>query len=359
MLVFSLSVILLFSICGTVFATEQKGATQESKVDLHLIKKIDSFLQQRGEQLKTMKIGGLLTKYDEALGLIKLMKEVHSQGLVNYETKYLVKKTERTESLAIVTIELYQIFTWEGTDVVTEFKDDVTFSIDSSDEISSINIPQLSIDSDQIVSNGKRLKEEKESEKSLLQEMNQSSPIQTLSSYTFNRGAVKNYVDTYWDNYNTTYYEYSNDCTNFASQAIHAGGIPMYIHPVGGGATDNNPSWYLNIYSNGLLRSVSWINVDYLFDLMRNYNTIDAEASNHASMQIGDIIQYDRSSNGTGKDHTAIVSEIYYVVINGVLDRRVSVSYHTTDRHNIPYDYYATQNPTTTIYYTHIKDTQN
>lgn len=353
------STCLLFNATGSIFAIseDQSISTPEAKIDKKLTQKLDSFFKNRGEDLKTKKLDKFLTKYDEALGLVELMKNVHSQDLINYETEYFIKSAEKNGSSIQITADLYQRFFWAGISSPSEFKDEVKIIVDDSGEVTSAALPQNELDMNQVIDNGNRLKKLRESEEKQSLEKNQINTA-TAQSYTYSRAGAKTYIDKYWDIYNPTFTEYSNDCTNFASQVINAGGIPMYIQAVGGGATDNNPSWYFNVNSNGLLKSPSWINVDVLFDLMRNYSTIDAVASSFADMQVGDIIQYDKSSNGVGKDHTAVVSLISYSVINGVLTKYVSVSYHTTDRHDIPYDYYATQNNPTSIFYTHINDTQ-
>jgi hypothetical protein len=41
---------------------------------------------------------------------------------------------------------------------------------------------------------------------------------------TYNPGPAVNYARSYWNNYNTAYRRYVNDCTNFTSQAINWGG---------------------------------------------------------------------------------------------------------------------------------------
>lgn len=53
----------------------------------------------------------------------------------------------------------------------------------------------------------------------------------------YNREKAKNYIDTYWKNYNPAYPSFHHgggDCTNFVSQILYAGGMPW--------ADDNNPA---------------------------------------------------------------------------------------------------------------------
>jgi hypothetical protein len=126
----------------------------------------------------------------------------------------------------------------------------------------------------------------------------------------------------------------------------------MYIQSNGG---DSNPSWYYNVNSNGWLRSLSWINVDELFDLLRNYGTIDAAQTTYNLASVGDVVQYDKGSNGD-KEHSAIVSSIATTTDPS---KRVYVAYHTTDRLDVLWSFYASAYPNTTTYFTKISSTQS
>jgi hypothetical protein len=53
----------------------------------------------------------------------------------------------------------------------------------------------------------------------------------------YDRAKAKEYIDTYWDNYNPaypTFHQGGGDCTNFISQVLYAGGMPW--------ADDKNPA---------------------------------------------------------------------------------------------------------------------
>lgn len=341
------TIVLLGLMSNVSVSAEEKASTNLSLAQEN---QLDRFFQQRGDQLKAKKISKTLTKNDEAFGLVNLMDSIHGTPLSDYQVKYKVKEITNTNNKQIVTIDLYQIFSWSGIETKTEFKDEVQIVFNDSGEI-QVDFPQMEVDAVELVSNARTLS--MASAEPVEEKADVSAAPTAVSGYTYNRTAVKDYVDTYWDDYNPDYVAYGNDCTNFASQAIHAGGIPMYIQPNG---SDANPSWYYNINANGWLKSLSWINVDHLFDLLRNYSTIDAVASNLSGMKIGDIIQYDKYSDGD-KDHTAIVS--YIETPNwDPTQRFVYVSYHTTDRHNVSWDFYALSYPNTSTYFTHINDIQ-
>ena len=322
---------------------------------------LSSYFEQRGDLLKRNSNSNLLSNElavetlnnkDEAVGLVQLMEDVHDKSLVDYQVKYSVNEVEVSEAGQIATAELYQIFTWSDSEVKTEFKDEVKINISPKGEV-QIDFPQMEVNADILVANANELNSKMKLEKAAPLTEEDTSLSLMAASYTYNRTAVRNYIDTYWDNYNPAYVAYGNDCTNFASQAIRAGGIPVFIQANG---SDANPSWYYNLNANGWLRSLSWINVDELFDLLRNYNTIDAVASSHSGMAIGDIIQYDKGSDGD-KDHTAIVSFTETPAWDPS-QKFVYVSYHTTDRHNVSWDFYANAYANTSTYFTHINNTQ-
>lgn len=123
------------------------------------------------------------------------------------------------------------------------------------------------------------------------------------ASYTYNRTAARDYAYTYSADglvvRNGNYNSYSgNDCANFASQVLRAGGQPM----VGG-------IW---IFYNRSSFTTSWINVDLLsFDMTSQtklhravYWQLD-EASAYTSASLGDIYMYD-AGNGAGFDHMTV-----------------------------------------------------
>src|SRR5690625_5397087 len=52
------------------------------------------------------------------------------------------------------------------------------------------------------------------------------------SSSTYNREAVVQYAEKWWNSYNSAFPIFEVDCTNFVSQCVYAGGAPMRGEPV-------------------------------------------------------------------------------------------------------------------------------
>jgi hypothetical protein len=77
----------------------------------------------------------------------------------------------------------------------------------------------------------------------------------SASAINYNRDAARQYADQYWSILNPSYrYISDNDCTNFISQVLKAGGVP-HIGTSYTGAIFNPDSW---IYINSGAWSHSW-----------------------------------------------------------------------------------------------------
>ena len=79
---------------------------------------------------------------------------------------------------------------------------------------------------------------------------------------SYNRTQAANYAFQYYANANPLYHEFTADCTNFVSQAVHCGGMNM----LSGGGTDNY--WHYTTASN---YSPSWTSADFF---MRHWSKV-------------------------------------------------------------------------------------
>lgn len=134
---------------------------------------------------------------------------------------------------------------------------------------------------------------------------------------SYNREEAVQYANDHWDNPNSNYPLYGADCTNFVSQCVHEGGVPMKT----GGTTD--AYWHYTSASN---RSPSWTGADYF---MRHWTKVrlssyygqaravrlytrDYILNNWHNFYIhvnpGDIIQYAYGDN-SHVYHSAIITE--------------------------------------------------
>ncbi len=114
----------------------------------------------------------------------------------------------------------------------------------------------------------------------------------------YNRAATVQYAKTWALARNPKYLNfdpYGGDCTNFASQCIYAGSGVMNYSYVNG--------WY---YNSGYDKSPSWTGVMFLYNFLTNNKGVGpyGEASDKASMQLGDLIQL---GDATGRFYHSLI----------------------------------------------------
>ncbi|MDR0936003.1 MAG: amidase domain-containing protein [Oscillospiraceae bacterium] len=116
---------------------------------------------------------------------------------------------------------------------------------------------------------------------------------------------------------NPRYGDFSNlggDCTNFISQCLHAGGIPMDYTPVTG--------WY---YSSMASRSPSFTGVEFLYNYLTKGRSPVAAEVDYQSVSPGDIIQL--SFDGVKFEHSLLVVNT---------DGGIEITTHTYDADSRP-----------------------
>lgn len=123
---------------------------------------------------------------------------------------------------------------------------------------------------------------------------------------TFNRIAARDYALRYWQNPNPNYRAFLEDCTNFISQAMRAGGWT----DVPGWYRDTRHWWY-----NWLVQTWSWVGVRHWFEFASVHSRRTTLFSNPRSLWEGEVLQVDFKNDGT-MNHSMIVtrktaSEIY------------------------------------------------
>ncbi len=97
-----------------------------------------------------------------------------------------------------------------------------------------------------------------------LESLNNTDPIQLAANYTYNGTAAKNYALNWWHRFNTDQYPnmegMGGDCTNFVSQCMKAGGVPM------------DSSWYCYKKNSTYLRPENGTQLDYSWNLKKPKN---------------------------------------------------------------------------------------
>lgn len=149
--------------------------------------------------------------------------------------------------------------------------------------------------------------------------------------FPYNRRAAYNYAKRWALDRNPKYYDFENiggDCTNFASQVLHAGGCPM-----------NYAKWTGWYYGNVNNRAPAWTGVEYLYKFLVNNKGRGpiVKLTDINEIQVGDIIQlnfgYDERFN-----HSPVVVRIE----EPRKPENIYIAAHTYDRFDYPlsnYDY--------------------
>lgn len=161
-----------------------------------------------------------------------------------------------------------------------------------------------------------------------------SQPL-ALTTYSYNRTLAKNYANTYWNSYNTTYYktEPDTDCANYVSQSIYAG--QGYNPPNTGGMKTGTRDYYKDWYYDYPSKSgpLPWIRVGEQYSFLTGaYGTrvgpYGSQLSGYCGLQPGDVIQL-KNSSGTWF-HEGIVVAVSSPCVGM---QSVYVNAHTVNRY--------------------------
>ena len=179
----------------------------------------------------------------------------------------------------------------------------------------------------------------------------------------YNRQAAVNYANAYATKRNPNFPSVGNDCTNFVSQVISAGGYPQK----GGSSSNDDTQWWLHKGLLGFSWSNSWALVlDNLVFLQNQWpgGSVGSLPPGGpfnpylpGAMTVGDVIYYDWGvGGGLAGGHSSVVVSTYGKDSNHPNYVGALVDEHTNDRSNVIYNLgpYSAYWQTTTLYFQHI-----
>lgn len=159
-----------------------------------------------------------------------------------------------------------------------------------------------------------------------------------LASSTYNGWSAAHYADGYWLNYSPDWPSYNEDCTNFVSQALYVGGLPMTHY----GSYINQPfNWWAETNAHGGRAIQTWTVSDDLFWYLHNASNGAAIWVGHwygeqgapwgqpwvpSSDSLGDPIFYDWTSDGYYDHATLYVGD---ATTASVIDQHTPDRYHS------------------------------
>ena len=123
-------------------------------------------------------------------------------------------------------------------------------------------------------------------------------------SYEYNRLKAVQYAERWWNSYNPAYKKFQNDCTNFISQCLHAGGSPMRGYP------KRDAGWWLQNQN----WSYSWAVAHTLRLYFANSRSglRAKEVSSPEQLLLGDVICYDFEGDGRFNHNTIVTGKDGY-----------------------------------------------
>ncbi|BBN99562.1 hypothetical protein St703_22670 [Sporolactobacillus terrae] len=130
-------------------------------------------------------------------------------------------------------------------------------------------------------------------------ESGEKAPLE-VRSRTYDRLAAVRYADLWWNRRNPQYPTVSDDCTNYISQCLHAGGIRMWGNPIRSrGWWQQRTNW-----------SFSWTVANALrWYLSKSDGVIGAaEKSSARELVPGDVICYDFEGDGHWNHNTMVTA---------------------------------------------------
>lgn len=114
--------------------------------------------------------------------------------------------------------------------------------------------------------------------------------------YQYDRRKVQRYAELWWNGFNPQYKKFDVDCTNYVSQCMHAGGMPMAYSP-----RRERGWWY-----RGSTWSYSWAVAHALRWYLEGSGRTQAVAGPQ-DLMVGDVICYDWDGNGMWEHNTVVV----------------------------------------------------
>ncbi|KNF07504.1 hypothetical protein CLPU_16c00600 [Gottschalkia purinilytica] len=158
--------------------------------------------------------------------------------------------------------------------------------------------------------------------------------------YPYDRKKAYLYAAKWAFSRNPEYYDFENlggDCTNFISQALHAGGCPMNH--------TRDTGWYFYNLNN---RAAAWTGVEFLYRFLMNNKGRGpiARLCKIEELEVGDIIQLNFEDDNIF-NHSLLVVRIEQPINHD----NIFISTHTDDR----FDYQLSNYYYNDIRYIHIE----
>lgn len=119
--------------------------------------------------------------------------------------------------------------------------------------------------------------------------------------FIYRRREAVQYAERWWNDYNPKYHQFINNCTNFISQCLRAGGAPMVGQP------NRSKGWWYSgknwSYSWAVANTFRW----YLSGARSGLRGTEVQTA--AELMPGDVICYDFDGDGRWQHSTIVVAK--------------------------------------------------
>lgn len=127
---------------------------------------------------------------------------------------------------------------------------------------------------------------------------------ETRAPYRYDRRKAVQYAERWWNDYNPAYMKFTDDCTNYISQCLRAGGAPMRGFP------NRSSGWWYN--NNNWSYSWSVAHALNLYLATSKTGLRAVEVQDPRELQLGDVICYDFEGDGRFNHNTIVTGEDAY-----------------------------------------------
>jgi len=154
----------------------------------------------------------------------------------------------------------------------------------------------------------------------------------------YNRVKAVEYANIWWNSYNPRFKVFEDDCTNFVSQCLWAGGAPFSFG-------ERSRGWWYKGEGNTANWSFSWAVAHSLRWYLANSNSglRATEVANPRDLELGDVICYDFDGDGKWQHNSIVTAKS----LNGF----PLVNAHTVNSRNRDWSYESSTSWTERIKY--------
>lgn len=145
---------------------------------------------------------------------------------------------------------------------------------------------------DKVIADEKKLKDEVEEIREDL--------IQSVR-FSYDRHKAVQYAERWWNDYNPAYRKFNDDCTNYISQCLRAGGAPMRGYP------NRSQGWWYHNHNWSYSWTVANALCQYLATSKAGLQAKEVNRPEH--LELGDVICYDFDGDGKWQHTTIVVAK--------------------------------------------------